>query len=87
MPFEFVVHPKELSIVKLKKYPGNLSGWFSLTQTPTELSLVCESEVFTQHHSTWEVTHSEHSRLAFGINQTLDMSMTGVLSSISSILS
>ena len=89
----FIVHPKEVCILRLTS-PDNLplsklGSWYSLTSTPSEISLVCEQSAYDSLSPSEVLLDGavpERDRVAFGIDGILEMSMTGVLAGIAKCL-
>ena len=91
--FSFIVHPKDVCILKLTSADNlplsKLGSWYSLTRTPTEISLVCEQSAYeslSPSELLLDGVAPERDRVAFGIDGILEMSMTGVLAGIAKSL-
>ena len=73
--------PHHLSVAKYPIVPEALSGFYTLSVTGGEISLVAETERLPQGY-----THREESWRALVIEGPLDFSLVGVLSGISSVI-
>ncbi len=75
--------PQKFTVCKVTK-PGNvdlMQGFFFLSKTDEEISLVCETQYVPSN-----TTHREDGWKAFRIQGTLDFSLIGILSKITTIL-
>ena len=73
--------PYRLTVAKYEAMPQTGEGFFSLSATGSEISLVCESEKVPQGF-----TCREDNWRAFRVAGALDFSLVGVLAAISSAL-
>ena len=73
--------PHRLTVCKLDRLPEGLVGFFSLSATGEEISLVCESD-----HTPRETLAREDGWRAFAVVGPLDFSLVGILSKISACL-
>lgn len=75
------VLPYSLTVAKYDHVPVGLTGFYSLTATDHEVSLVCESDrlppCFTVREDGWR---------ALMVEGQLDFSLVGILSSLSGVL-
>lgn len=74
---------EKLTVCKLKTLPANLptDGFFNLTKTDEEISLVCQTEKVPQN-----TVAREDGWRAFRLEGTLDFSLIGILSRLTEIL-
>ena len=73
--------PHHLSVAKYERVPDALSGFYTLSVTGKEISLVAETEYLPQGY-----VEREDGWRAFVVEGQLDFSLVGVLAGISSAL-
>ena len=73
--------PYRLSVAKYEKVPDGITGFFSLSSTREEISLVCETERLPQGFLT-----CEDGWRALVVEGQLDFSLVGILSALTGIL-
>ena len=73
--------PYRLTVAKYERMPEDITGFFSLTATGREISLVCETDRLPQG-----CVAREDGWRALMVEGQLDFSLVGILSGLSSVL-